>query len=59
MPVIICFEGRLAADPQLAHTANTETPVAEGVVLVNRRTRRGEEWVDAQPTRYSTPSDTP
>jgi single-stranded DNA-binding protein len=51
MPIIVCFEGRLADTPKLAHTPN-DTAVAEAVVLCNRRTKKGEEWVDAEPTRY-------
>lgn len=52
MPVIVCFEGRLAADPELAHTTVKGTAVTEAVAYVNRRVRQGEEWVDAEPTRY-------
>ena len=56
MPIIVCFEGNLAEDPQLARTPNTGTAVCEAVVLVSHRTRRqtdqGEEWVDAPSTRY-------
>jgi len=52
MPIIVCFEGRLAASPKLDRTAN-DTAVAEAVVLCNRRTKKGEEWVDAEPTRYN------
>lgn len=60
MPIIVCFEGRLAADPELTHTPNTHTAVTEAVVLINRRTKRatpdgqGEQaWTDAEPTRYT------
>lgn len=56
MPIIVCFEGRLAADPQLVRTANAGTAVCEAVVMINHRTRRqtetGEQWVDAPTTRY-------
>lgn len=47
------FEGNLAEAPQLAYTTKTATPVADFVVLVNRRVRdKAGEWSDAQPTRH-------
>lgn len=52
MPIVVCFEGRLAADPEFTHTPNTGTSVAEAVVLINHAKRNGEEWVDGEPTRY-------
>lgn len=56
MPIIVCFEGRLAADPELTKTPNTATSVCEAVVLSNHRTKKetdqGEQWVDGEPTRY-------
>ncbi|MFI5627538.1 single-stranded DNA-binding protein [Nocardioides sp. NPDC051685] len=56
MPIIVCFEGRLAADPELTSTPNTGTSVCEAVVLVNHRTKQetdiGEQWIDGEPTRY-------
>ena len=36
MPIVVCFEGRLAADPELTQTPNTGTSVAEAVVLITR-----------------------
>lgn len=51
MPIIACFEGRIAAEPTLDRTV-TDLPTCEAVVLVNRRTKRGDDWVDATPTRY-------
>ena len=53
MPIIICFEGHLAADPSSARTPHTDTPVCEAVVMVNRRTKRDGDWADATPTRYA------
>lgn len=56
MAIIVCFEGWLAADPELTHTPNTGTSVCEAVVLINHRTKQeadgGEQWVDGEPTRY-------
>ncbi|KQY61444.1 single-stranded DNA-binding protein [Nocardioides sp. Root140] len=52
MPIIICFEGRLATEPELIKTPNTDTSVCEAVVMVNHRKKAGEEWVDADATRY-------
>lgn len=57
MPIIVCFEGRLAAEPELTQTPNTNTYVCEAVVIINHRTKRatadgGEEWADGEPTRY-------
>lgn len=53
MPIIVCFEGRLAADPDASHTPN-DTAVTEAVVLINHRgTNDAGEWVDlSDPTRY-------
>ncbi|MGY0541383.1 single-stranded DNA-binding protein [Nocardioides sp. YJ-D4] len=52
MPIIVCFEGRLAADPELNQTPNTGTSVAEAVVLINHAKKNGEEWVEGEPTRF-------
>lgn len=50
---VTTFEGNLATAPELRFTANKGIPVAEFVVLVNRReTDAAGEWIDAGPTRY-------
>lgn len=52
MPIIACFEGRLAAEPQLERTPNG-TAVVEVAVYANRRVRDDAgEWSDATATRY-------
>ncbi|MCW2799467.1 MAG: single-stranded DNA-binding protein [Aeromicrobium sp.] len=48
----ITFEGNLTDTPTLSFTTHTGTPVTEAVVLVNRRTKDGDQWVDAEPTRH-------
>lgn len=53
----VTFEGNLVDVPELSITPNTQTAVAEAVVLVNRKTRvtlpgGAEEWTAAEPTRY-------
>lgn len=52
MPIVVCFEGRLAAAPELTETPNTGTAVAEAVVLINHAKKNGEEWIEGEPTRY-------
>lgn len=50
---VTTFEGNLATAPELRFTANKGIPVAEFVVLVNRRERDAAgEWIDAEPTRH-------
>ncbi|WP_215817379.1 single-stranded DNA-binding protein [Pimelobacter sp. 30-1] len=51
MPIIICFEGSLAADP-IARTTTDGTTVTEAVVLVNPTTKTGSRRPGASPTRY-------
>lgn len=53
MPIIVCFEGNLAADPTASQTPN-QTAVTEAVVLINHRGKDDAgEWVDtSDPTRY-------
>ena len=47
------IKGHLAADPELRYTANKGTPVAEFIVLSNRRTLNETtgEWEDTSTTR--------
>lgn len=53
MPIIVCFEGRLAADPKLTKTPNTNTSVCEAVALINHSKKDSEgEWSETEPTRY-------
>lgn len=52
MPIIVCFEGNLAADA--THTTTpTGKDLAEATVLCNRRTKRAGEWQGTEPTRYN------
>lgn len=53
MPIIISFAGHLGNDPELRHTPNKNIAVTEAAVYVNRRTKQGQEWVDAEATRYA------
>ncbi|WP_194839795.1 single-stranded DNA-binding protein [Aeromicrobium yanjiei] len=47
------FEGNLADNPHLSHVTDSQIPVTEAVVLVNRRTKDdADQWTDAEPTRY-------
>jgi single-strand DNA-binding protein len=48
----ITFEGNLTDTPTLSFTTHTGTPVTEAVVLVNRRLKDGDQWIDAEPTRH-------
>lgn len=48
----IAFEGNLTDTPTLSFTTHTTTPVIEATVLVNRRTKVADGWVDAEPTRH-------
>lgn len=43
--------GNLAKDPELRFT-NTGTPVANLVVLENRRVKANGEWTDGEPNRF-------
>lgn len=47
----LTFAGNLVDDPSLEFTSGG-TPVADFRVLVNRRIKQGEEWVDAPPTSH-------
>ena len=46
------FQGRLTADPKLRHTPGG-TPIAEFRVLVNRRVKDGDQWVNGEPTGHN------
>lgn len=48
--IVTAFEGQLADSPEYDETDNG-TPVCTAVVLINRRTKKDGEWVDAEPTR--------
>lgn len=48
----ITFAGNLVEDPTLEFTT-AGTPVAGFRVLVNRRTKQGDNWVDATPTSHA------
>jgi len=48
--IITAFEGQLADTPEYTETDNG-TPVCTAVVLINRRTKKDDKWVDAEPTR--------
>lgn len=49
--IVTAFEGQLATDPTYEETPNG-TPVCNGIVLINRRTKNDAgHWSDAEPTR--------
>ena len=49
----VTFHGNLTDTPNLEITPHHDVPVAEAVVLVNRRIQvAAEQWEDAEPTRH-------
>ena len=48
--IITAFEGQLADNPTVEETKNG-TLVATGVVLINRRIKTDDGYIDAEPTR--------
>jgi single-strand DNA-binding protein len=46
------FQGNLTAEPKLRFTTGG-TAVAEFRVLVNRRVKTGDDWVDGEPTGHN------
>lgn len=49
----VTLHGRLADTPRLSHTNQHHLPVADAVILVNRRVQTSpDHWDDATPTRY-------
>jgi single-strand DNA-binding protein len=49
----VSLHGRLTDTPRLSHTSQHHLPVADAVLLVNRRVHTSRDhWDDAAPTRY-------